>query len=185
MRTLSILVALVLAVAVPLRAAATTVLDVPVAQMAGKSAAIVRGVVEKQQVAWNEDHSLIVTRTRIRVTKALKGDVGFSVTLRQTGGTLDGVAMGPAGDAKFTPGEEVLVFLEPHPAEKGAWMLIAMGAAKFTLRATAEGLVAERDLEGLSFARRGVDGVIRPAPPESPARLSFDSLLREIAPVKP
>lgn len=162
-------------------ASATTVLEMTNDELAAASPLVVRGKIVEQQSSWTADGLNIVTRTRVRVDHALKGPNLTEVVVRQLGGTLDGLTMAPVGDARLVPGEDVLLFLEPHPVEAGAFVLVAMGAAKFRVIRTPAGEIAVRDLDGLSFARPGTDGVYRPAPAiEMPAEMPVEMLLRSV-----
>lgn len=161
-------------------ASATTVLDVSVEEMASTTPLIVRGVVTDRSVGWSDDGLRIETRTRIRVTGPLKGPVLPEVVVRQSGGELDGVGMFIPGDASFTVGEEVVVFLEPHPGILNEWVLVAMAAAKFTVQPSDDGPILLRDTSGLSFARPGDDGVIRPSHTQPSSALPLSELVRTL-----
>lgn len=160
-------------------AAATTVLDVPIDELARGAGVVVRGVVERQEVTRSADGLNIETRTSVRVTQLLKGQAGPAIVIRQTGGVLGKVAQRVPGDATFVPGEQVLVLLEPH--SQGEFVLVAMAAAKFSIVSNPGGWVAIRELGGLTFAKRGPDGRVRIVPGPPTAELPLTSLLELVA----
>lgn len=163
---------------------ATTVLEVSLEDMAKTTPLIVRGTVVDRTVEWSDDGLRIETRTHIRVTSPMKGPVLSQVVIRQSGGELDGVAMFIPGDASFSPGEDVVVFLEPHPLVANEWVLVAMSAAKFTVQPSDDGPILMRDISGLTFARPGDDGVIRPGDSRPPSTLPLNELVRTLERVR-
>lgn len=160
-------------------AVATTVLDVPLAELAKDSPAIVEGVVTSQKTQWTKERRL-ETLTTLRVTRSYKGKLPAHVVIKQHGGTLDGITHAIPGDATFEEGEEVLVFLEPSAVTKGAFILVGMSATKFHIERTSDGPVVVRDVGELGLARRGPDGVIRAAPADDNAPVSLDAMRRTI-----
>ena len=161
---------------------ATTVFERPVEELARRATLVVRGVVAGSKSSWGDAEELPATRTTLRVTKVLKGEAGETVVVRQAAGRGKGVALAIPGDARFAVGEEVVVFLERHPAGDGSWVLTSMAAAKFQVRHGTKGDLAVRDLDGLSFARPGQDGLVRvDEMARPPATLPLSDLLSRIA----
>jgi len=146
-----------LAVAVP--AHATTVLAVPVPELAKGSPVVVRGVVESRKTAWDAAHLNIETRTTVRVTRRFKGEAPAHVVVSQVGGELDGKGQYVPGDATFDVNEDVVLFLEARP--DGTFVLTGMAMSKFRVVEKAGGTVLTRELGGLAFAGRDAQGVIR------------------------
>jgi hypothetical protein len=68
--------------------------------------------VTKTESRWSGDHKRIVTYVWVEVAEALKGAPGKTVIIQQPGGEVDGIAQRVSGLASFTPGEEVVLFLE-------------------------------------------------------------------------
>ncbi len=169
-----------LALALPARA--TIVVDQPLPEMARQSALVVRGVVFAQKVQWDEQHRLIVTRTFLRTSQALKGTAGKTVVVRQVGGSIGGLHLNVPGMAPFHVGEEVVLFLERHPSAKGEYVLEAMSAAKFTVVATRSGPMVKRSLSGLVLARPDANGIVRPSalPSATPDELPYAQLVRAV-----
>ena len=165
-------------------AVATTVLDLPLDQLARTSPVIVEGVVSAQQVRRTPDQR-IETLTTVNVTRSYRQNVSRQIVVWQGGGTVGDVTHAIPGDASFREGEEVLLFLEPAPAHKGGFVLVAMSAAKFSIDRAAASPVAIRDVQGLGFARPDEHGVIRPSPAPVDLRLSLESLRRTITDALP
>lgn len=165
-------------------AVATTVLDMPLDELARRSPVIVEGVVTTQQVRRTPDQR-IETLTTINVTRSFRQNVSRQLVVWQGGGTVGDVTHAIPGDATFREGEEVLLFLEPAPAHKGGFVLVAMSAAKFSIDRAAAEPVAFRDVRGLGFARADEHGVIRPAPAPAEVKLSLEALRRTITDALP
>lgn len=80
-------------------------------ELADASVAIVRGKVVAIDSAWDRRAGAIYSYVVIRVDETLKGDVPRRITLKQLGGTVDDMTLTIHGQAEFTRGEEVLLFL--------------------------------------------------------------------------
>lgn len=161
---------------------ATVVVDRPIPELAGKADLVVRGKVSAQRVQWDEEHRYIVTRTFIEPIEALKGASGRTVIVRQVGGSLDGMNLAVQGMARFVVGEDVVVFLEKHPAAAGEFVLESMGASKFSVIPSEKGTMVERSLGGLTLATPGTDGVMRPAgkAPVTENAMPYAELVRQV-----
>lgn len=95
-------------------AQATTLLRVPLEEMARSSDLIVHAVVEKVRVvAAPDDERHITTKVRLRVIRTLKGHhTAPTLTLVLPGGQTERWAMLIPGMPQFREGEEVVLFLE-------------------------------------------------------------------------
>jgi len=175
----SVRLALLLAAALILPAAAhaTTVLHQPVEALTQGATLVVRGTVGLSQT--RAESSGPVTRTLVKVRQVLKGPLIKRVQIWQQGGSAAGQTVSIAGSARFSPGEEVVLFLEPHPAEAGSYILTSMAAAKFALRPAVGGTVAVRDLGELSFVRPPSSGPAESVAPPA-AQLPLPELLARI-----
>ena len=92
-------------------AQATTVINVPLEQMAKESTVIVHGRVEAQQVVQEAGSDRILTLTAVEVLTEVKGlKKNDIVTIYQVGGTLDGQTLHVSGALKFRKGEEFILF---------------------------------------------------------------------------
>jgi len=167
-------------------AGATTILDVPVPDLGVRAAIVVRAIVQDQQAAWYGGHSAIVTRVRLRVTEVLKGKglaPGAEVVVLQTGGIVEKVGQLVPGSARFTQGEDVVVFLEAAPRDPGLWILPTMAASKFHASLTVGGGVTlERSLSDLDFVQRTGSGRVQAVAQLPVTALSLDDLRAQLRP---
>lgn len=135
MRSLARLVIVAaLAVATVSPASATTVAPLTLDQMTDASDLVVRGTVES---VWVEEDArgYAWTRAEVRVDASFKGnaDVGDYVTVEAAGGTLAGRTTLVPGSARYSVGEETVLFLTDKPS-KGVYGTVGMGVGKFTVR---------------------------------------------------
>jgi hypothetical protein len=138
---------------------ATVVVSQSIEEMAQGAKVIVEGRVGQIQARWDEAGSHISTYAEITLTRPLKGQATKTFLVKQPGGVVDGVGQYVSGAARFSPGEDVLLFLEPAADEPGVFIVYALAAGKFTFRPNALGeLRAVRDLTGLSFYVLGATG---------------------------
>jgi hypothetical protein len=72
----------------------------------------------------------------IEVTETLKGQTGSTVLLVQPGGQVGDIGQMVHGLPSFTPGEEVVVFLDRHGAD--AFRVTAMAQGKYQVRHAAD-----------------------------------------------
>jgi len=168
-------------------ALATTVLDLPVPELAKRSPTIIRGVVMGQKASWDAKHEHIVTRIKVRVDEVLRGNVKVKqqITIQQAGGEVGETGQHIEGAATFRLGEEVVLFLEPHRGTTGEHALVSLAASKFSVVRDNTGAHVQRDLSGLTFVKRDADGRLRPAPSAAEPNLSLADLqtsIREAVP---
>ncbi|HZI06664.1 MAG TPA: hypothetical protein VEZ71_21735, partial [Archangium sp.] len=121
----------------PLAASATTMLRADLPELAQTSDAIVHGTVRRVESRWSGDGRRIVTDVEIQVTEALKGQAGSTVLVTQPGGQVGDIGQRVSGLAAFTPGEEVVVFLERRG--KTAFRLSGMAQGKYQVQRTEGG----------------------------------------------
>lgn len=120
-----------------LPAAATTMLRIDLPELAQSSDTVVHGTVRRVESRWSGDRRRIVTDVEIEVTESLKGQPGSTVLLVQPGGKMGDIGQTVHGTASFTPGEEVVVFLERRgPA---AFRVQGMSQGKYQVQRAADG----------------------------------------------
>lgn len=107
------LVALLIAPVTP--ALASTFLETDLTTLAGRSEAVVHGLVLSAESSWNEDHTLIFTEVTVEVARTYRGQAPAIVTLRVPGGSVDGYAIRMYGGPEFPVDKEVIVFLDRWP----------------------------------------------------------------------
>jgi hypothetical protein len=131
---LSALLAATLLAGLP--AAATTMLRMDLTGLAQTSDTVVHGTVRRLESRWSGDHRRIITDVEIEVTETLKGQASGTVLIVQPGGRVGDIGQVVHGLASFTPGEEVVVFLERHGPE--AFQVTGMAQGKYQVRRSAD-----------------------------------------------
>lgn len=134
------------------RARGATVLRLSFEELTAKSDAVVRGRVVGSTAKMNAAAGRISTFTEVEVIEAIKGAPGKKVTVLQPGGVVGGIGQSVAGAARFTPGEEVVLFLQRSPDGAPAFLVLGMSAGKVRLEKRLDTLRAVRDLDGIAFA---------------------------------
>jgi hypothetical protein len=120
-----------------LAASATTMLRADLPELAQTSDAIVHGTVRRVESRWSGDGRRIITDVEIQVTEALKGQAGGTVLVTQPGGRVGDIGQRVSGLATFTPGEEVVVFLERRG--KQAFRVSGMVQGKYQVQRSEDG----------------------------------------------
>lgn len=115
-------------------AAATTIAALSVEQMTDASELVVRGTVESVDVEWDE-HGRIVTVADVRVDATFKGDaeVGDYLRVESPGGSLDGWSMPVVSAARYSVGEDAVLFLSEH-ADGQTYGTVGMQLGKYSVR---------------------------------------------------
>lgn len=154
---------LALALLAPSLALGTVVLSLSFEELTARAPLVVHATVNGSNTDWDSEHAKIWTWTELVVKDTLKGDRLSTVLVKQPGGIVGSIGQHVSGVATFTPGEEVVLFLEPAPDERGAWVPVSMSASKVTFEDRYGVRVARRDLAGLAFATPGKQYVAQPA----------------------
>jgi len=135
-------------------ARAATVLRLTFEELTARSDAVVRGRVVSSTPKLDSQKGRITTFTEVEVTESVKGAPAKKVTVRQPGGEVGGIGQSVAGAARFTPGEEVVLFLQRAPDEASVFQVLSMSAGKVRLEKKRSELRAVRDLDGIDFLDR-------------------------------
>jgi hypothetical protein len=138
-------------------AAATVVIAQTFEEMARTSPLIIRASIGQTQSAWAVGERTIETWVEVQVTEVYKGKLkaGSTLMVRNPGGVVGAMGARVAGAARFTPGEDTLLFLEPAADAPNVWLVTSLAAGKITFAKNAFGEVrAVRDLRGISFYER-------------------------------
>jgi hypothetical protein len=165
----------------PPRADATVMVKLSPEELVSQSDFVVRVVVGPQSTRWNEDQTRILTLTRLTVREYLKGNGAPELTLRQFGGTLEGMTLTVPGDGHLRPGEEAVLFLRRGV---GVVYLTAMAQSVYEVVPTQQGPVVRRDLHDVEFASPSARGALVPtvAPAEPDQNFArFAESVRELA----
>ena len=112
------------------QANATTMIYRSIEELAQRSALVVEGTVTGSET-YAGDEGRITTRWTVKVARTLRGQPVAEVRFEQWAGTLGDITTQIPGDARFTQGERVVLFLRGDSPEK--MYLTAMGQAKFTI----------------------------------------------------
>jgi hypothetical protein len=89
------------------------------------------------------------TTTDVQVDQVLYGHAPDVVTIRQEGGTYDGVTARIVGDGSLHQGERVVLFVKEW--DDGYWYLTALAQSVYHVQGEEEGAPVERDLSGLDL----------------------------------
>lgn len=121
----------------PVCALATSVAPLTLPELAERSTRVVHGEVVGTTSEWNADRTLILTRVTVRVTDAIAGESGGTVTFTQPGGQVGAVRVDVPGAAAFRNGEEGVWFLAPGPGS--ALYLNGLDRGRYRVVTTADG----------------------------------------------
>lgn len=170
-RALAATALMIAVVGAPVEGGATVMVKLSPEAHVAQSDVIARVVAGPSAARWNEDNSRPLTLTRLLVREYLKGAGPTELTLRQFGGTLDGMTMVVPGDGRLVEGREYLLFLRRGD---GVVYLTAMGQSVYEVRPTSNGVMVQRDLSDVEFAAPDARGgiVVVEAPDEAPESLS-------------
>ncbi len=106
--------------------------------LSGFANAIVRGRVVDIESSW--EGRMIYTEVLVEVAECLKGDCNRTVVVAVVGGTVGNLVAHVEGVARYTLGEDVVLFLEPTVSAR-RMRTIGMAQGKFRL----DGPVATRE----------------------------------------
>ena len=113
-------------------------------QMGEESALVVSGRVTGVRSYWNDTNTKICTETQVAIDQSYKGGAGGTVSVVQLGGVVGHVQMKVEGALAWSPGEEVLLFLEPFNGDR--YMVYGLSQGRYEI---------ERDVRGRPYVSRG------------------------------
>lgn len=138
-------------------ALATVMVEVPLEDMASDADAIVVGVVERVGARLVERNGQFEPHTfvSVRVREWVKGSGAETLTLHELGGEIQGSGYRIEGTPRYTPREEVVLFLRRDGTRPSTFRTYGMAQGKFVITRGVPGVPAmvRRDLDGISFAR--------------------------------
>ncbi len=148
-------------------AQATMIPQISLERMVGKSESIVTGEVVRSWAAWDPAHQYIWTHTEIRVSSVTKGPAMSTLVVSEPGGIVDGRGLRVEGAVRYTPGEQVLLFVADTPIgfkrtvgwSQGKYLVTpdnrihsTSSAVEFVPRASAPSETSVRVLDGASLS---------------------------------
>jgi hypothetical protein len=139
-------------VAVAQSAQATTMIPLDLKALTERADRVVYATVESTEAHWTSSHDAIYTDVKLRVQRSFKGAAqpGELVTVRREGGTVGTIGMKVFGAPQFTPGEEVVVFVEPRGGAN--WVVgMAQGKLRVITRADGAKLAATAEVGAIHF----------------------------------
>lgn len=147
----------------PAAALATIMVPTTIEEMSTEAVLVVTGRVLAQEAAWDQAHRKIFTFTEIQVLERIAGTSDpKSLVVRTMGGEVGDIGMKVSGTPKFSPDEEVLLFLRDDPVEAGTFQVIGMSQGKFRLVRQPDGKTqVVPSVEGLAFVRRDGTGTYK------------------------
>ncbi len=131
-------------------------------QLVGGADRVVRATVGDPTYIASPDGRVVHTRTPLHITGYAKGSGPSDLVLEQYGGKLGELTVAIAGDAKLTPGEDVVLFLR---SSADVVHLTELAQSVYHI----DNALAVRDLSELSFFTRLTGKLVTvPTPVESP-----------------
>ncbi|MEW6272414.1 MAG: hypothetical protein AB1689_24290 [Thermodesulfobacteriota bacterium] len=148
---------LAMLLAVPGTARALTLAAMPLEEMTRAASVVVRGRCVDRQVTRSAT-GRIESLARFEVLEEAKGEGARVVTVRQLGGRLegDGVELVVPGAPLSEPGDEALLFLEPHDGEVLTVVGLALGYMPVAVLPGSGAVVRVSRVLGADYASGGV-----------------------------
>ena len=112
---------------------ATTVRPVTVESMAARASLVAEGRAISSWSQWNAEHTMIVTYTRFRVSRVLKGGAAAEVTIRQPGGSVGVYKDKVHGVRYLRPGAEAALFLKESGEGDRAMVVVGLMQGMFRI----------------------------------------------------
>lgn len=171
-------IALAITLGLATGARATILIEQSIEEMTAESVLVVRGRVARVEPRIGGPNGLsgIYTYVTLDVTEHLRGTSGARVEIVVHGGRVGHEAAMVSGQARFTQGEDVVVFLFRG---RGAYWPTAMALGKWSVARDENGEWATRSAAGVAIARPGPNGTMQPGAIDesrTPLRMSLAEL---------
>ena len=125
----------------PRSAAATTVVELSLAELVSKSNLVVAGTPLDSRSVWEETAGgrgrRIVTYTRLRIDRVIDGQPSGDVWVRTLGGSVGDIGQHVEGEAVLAPEKPSLLFLRTFP--DGTHAVVGMSQGQFPLETPSDG----------------------------------------------
>jgi hypothetical protein len=165
-------IAVVCLLLAPSLAWATTLLALDVDGLAATSDAVVRATVTRVTPRWTRDGARIVTDVELAVSESWKGGAPRTIVVMQPGGVVGDLGQRVEGSASFTPGEEVVLFLE---ARGERYTVSGMAQGRFRVERSSDGTLAYARQDQCQQLRL-VDPLTRQEVAPAPLALKLEAL---------
>lgn len=129
---------------------ATTVRPVSLENMAARASLVAEGRAVSSHAQWNASHTMIVTYTRFRISRVLKGGAAEEITIRQPGGSVGMYRDVVHGVRYLKPGEEAALLLKATGDADGSMIVVGLMQGMFRI---------ERESSGAAFVSNGISDV--------------------------
>lgn len=142
-----------------LQAGATQVKQLSLEDLGSTAATVVRGTVAGVRSYWNAERTKIFTEITVDSEQTFKGAASGSLRILQLGGTVDHVRVTVHGALAWTPGEEVVLFLEPYRDHQ--FVVAGLSQGKFNIvrdPGTGEAFVTRLPVEELELVGKSGAG---------------------------
>jgi hypothetical protein len=135
--------------------------------------------VESSDAAWRGKR--IYTLARLTPTRLLKGKAEGELLVEVEGGVVGAIGQQVAGAPRFTPGEDVAVFLHRVPdTDPPVYRVVGMSQGKLRVEPRPDGVKVVRDLGQLDLVMPNPAGELRPAP-TGPDAQPIDDFVRDVS----
>ncbi|MEO5936831.1 MAG: hypothetical protein ABIP81_06430 [Terriglobales bacterium] len=129
--------------------AATTIVPMSVERLTRASTHVVVGEAADSWTEWNAERTLIYTVTRIRVRRALKGDAGQTIFVKQLGGVSGAYQQKVAGVRYWQEGEQSVLFVHPAQGNDGRFVITGLMQGNFAVRSAGADPEVTNGIEGV------------------------------------
>jgi len=119
-------------------ASATTVKPMSIEDLTTAASTVIEGKATESWSAWNPQHTLIYTFTRVRISKTLKGNNDGTILLKQLGGSAGGYTQKVAGVHPLMTGDQAVLFLRPSEARDGTMVIVGLMQGNFHIEREAK-----------------------------------------------
>jgi hypothetical protein len=158
---------------------ATIILKVKWAQLVWTSDIIFVGKATKSTSRWTANGRQIVTDTTFNVEEGIRGTAkGKKITIRNLGGSVDGIGMKVIGSPHFRTGERMVLFTEKR-GENRYVLGMQQGVYGINRDPSGRDLVRAR-LEGLTLVEKSRAGLKPLMSSSEPSSLSLKSFIQQI-----
>jgi hypothetical protein len=145
MNRLRLLTILVLSLAL----SATSIVPMSIERLTRASSDVIIGESVDSWTEWDANHTLIYTITRFRVQRAIKGQAGGEIFVRQMGGVSGGYQQKVAGVRHFRTGERSVLFLHPGQGADSGYVVTGLMQGNFAVKTAEADPIVSNGISGV------------------------------------